>query len=183
MKRFFCKFIFKVYINSPVLNKEEVVKIEVMDKDYFGGDDLEGICEISIKELLHQQKVDDWIGLKSTTGEKEMGFLKVRVQLLWSRLQLYNDLLAKTESQKERIQKDMDELDRYLELIDKPYGILLYGEIINLTDSKILEKGEEVVHYSVSQRNYLAMSKLRDNETLAVRLGNVFQGVLSKSVK
>lgn len=151
-----------------------------MDKDTFGSDDIEGLAEISVKELMHQQRIDDWVGLKSKEGEKEMGYLRVRVQLLWSRKQFYSDLLIKTNNQALRVKKDLNELEKYIVLIDKPFGILLYGEIINITNSKILEKGEEVIHYSENQRNYLATSKIRDNESLAVRLGNMFQGVISK---
>lgn len=39
-----------------------------------------------------------------------------------------------------RINADISQIDKYLDLIDKPFGIILYGEIMNLTESKILEK-------------------------------------------
>ena len=151
-----------------------------MDKDTFGSDDLEGIAEITVQELLHQQRIEDWIGLKSKEGETEMGYLRVRIQLLWSKKQYYYDLMAKTQDQAERVQNDLNELDKYLVLIDKPYGILLYGEVMNITNSKILEKGEEAIHYSANQRTFLATSKIKNNESLAIRLGNMFQGVISK---
>lgn len=164
----------------PVTSKEETVKIEVMDKDSFGSDDLEGIVHISVKELLHQENIDDWLGLKRPTGEEEMGFLRLRIQLIWSKRQYYTDMLSKSEKQMSRIDKDLTELEKYIELIEKPYGIILYGEIMNLVESKLLEKGEESIHYSESNKNYLALSKINNNESFAMKLDNVFKGVLSK---
>ena len=67
-----------------------------------------------------------------------------------------------------------------MEIIEKPYGIILYGEVINLTESKILDKGEEAIHYMSGSRNFLAASKISKNESLAKTLENVFRGTISK---
>ncbi len=156
------------------------MKIEIFDRDTIGSDDLEGIVYITAKELLHQQKIDDWIGLSDENGEQEKGYLRVRVQLIWSKFKLYDDIYNKTIEQARRIEKDIQELDRYLDIVNKPYGIILYGEVINLTESKILEKGEEAVHYLTGSRNYLASSKIAKNESLAAKLDSMFKGVFSK---
>lgn len=141
---------------------------------------MEGIVYISAQELLHQQKIDDWIGLSDENGEQEKGYLRVRVQLIWSKYRLYDDLYKKTIDQGKRVERDIDELDRYLEIVNKPYGIILYGEVINLTESKILEKGEDAIHYLTGSRNYLASSKIAANESLAAKLDSMFRGVFSK---
>jgi hypothetical protein len=151
-----------------------------MDKDTIGSDDLEGIVKISCKELIHQQKVEDWIGLTTETGEKEKGFLRIRIQLIWSKLQLYDDMYKKSMDQARKVNSDIEEIDRYLEIIEKPYGIILYGEIINLSESKLLEKGEEAIHYLSGSRNYLATSKIAKDESMAHRLEQMFRGTLSK---
>lgn len=156
------------------------MKIEIYDKDTIGSDDLEGIVFITAKELLHQQKIDDWIGLSDENGEQEKGYLRVRVQLIWSKYKLYDDIYNKTVEQSKRIEQDIQELDRYLDIVNKPYGIILYGEVMNLTESKILEKGEEAVHYLTGSRNYLASSKIAKNESLAAKLDSMFRGVFSK---
>lgn len=51
---------------------------------------------------------------------------------------------------------------------------------MNLTESKILEKGEEAVHYLTGSKNYLASSKIAKNESLAAKLDSMFRGVFSK---
>lgn len=167
---------------SPISKKDDILKIEIYDRDAIGEDDLEGIVTISMTELLHQQRVDDWIGLKRPDGEEEMGFLRIRLQFVWSKLQLCSDILAKSQDQLERIESDINQIIKYLDLIVQPFGIILLGEILNLLESKILEKGEESIHYSDNQKNYLASSKIAMNESLAMKLDNVFKGVLSKKV-
>jgi hypothetical protein len=132
---------------------------------------------------LHQQKIDDWIGLSDENGEQEKGYLRVRVQLIWSKYKLYDDLYNKTIEQARRIESDIQELDRYLDIVNKPYGIIVYGEVLNLTESKILEKGEEAIHYLTGSRNYLASSKIAKNESLAAKLDSMFKGVFSKTIK
>eukprot|EP00340_Litonotus_pictus_P008916 CAMPEP_0170517468 /NCGR_PEP_ID=MMETSP0209-20121228/3448_1 /TAXON_ID=665100 ORGANISM="Litonotus pictus, Strain P1" /NCGR_SAMPLE_ID=MMETSP0209 /ASSEMBLY_ACC=CAM_ASM_000301 /LENGTH=498 /DNA_ID=CAMNT_0010802723 /DNA_START=134 /DNA_END=1630 /DNA_ORIENTATION=+ len=169
--------------NFRIDTKEDVLKIEIYDKDNIGADDLEGIVKISSSELLHQQKVDDWIGLTSPNGDQEKGYLRVRVQLVWSKFSLYDDLYKKSVEQGRKVNSDIDEIDRYLEIIEKPYGIILYGEVINLAESKILEKGEEAVHYLTGSRNYLASSKIAQNESLANRLDKVFMGVFKHEIE
>lgn len=159
------------------------MRIEIYDKDAIGSDDLEGIVNVSCKELLHQNKIDDWIGLTDEQGELDKGYLRVRVHLIWSKYQFHDDLYNKSISQASKVKKDIEEIDRYLEIIEKPYGLILYGEIINLTDSKILEKGEEAIHYLSGSKNYLASSKIAKNESLANRLENVIRGVFSRKYK
>ena len=165
----------------PVVSREEIIKIEVYDRDTYGADDLEGIVHISLKELLHQENVDDWLGLKRPDGEDELGYLRVRTQLIWSKKQYFIDNEAKTIAQIERIDNDLERLEEYTQLIDMPYGILLTGKVIDILESKLLDKGEESTHYSESSKNYLAMSKIKNNDSLAKQLDNVFKGVLSKS--
>lgn len=182
MKSLICKklrfLIF--YNNSKVNSKDDICTIEIYDKDTIGSDDLEGIVKISCKELLHQDKFSDWLGLYDEKNEQEKGYLRVRVQLIWSKFQFYDDHYKKSLDQARKVNKDINEIDRYLDIIEKPYGIILYGEVINLTESKILEKGEEAIHYMSGSKNYLAASKIAKNESLAAKLEGVFRGTISK---
>ncbi len=177
MKNLICKFFINI---SHVKSKKDVMTIKIMDKDRFGSDDLEGIVQISCDELLHQNKIDDWIGLIDENSNQEKGFLRVVVQLIWSKYEFYSNLYSKAVEQMNRINADIIQIDKYLDLIDKPFGIILYGEIINLTDSKILEKGEEAINYVTGSRNFLNASKLKGNESLASKFDNMFSGIFSK---
>lgn len=159
-----------------------MLTIKIMDKDRFGTDDLEGIVTISCEELLHQNKIDDWIGLIDENSNQEKGFLRVVVQLIWSKKEFYNNLYTKAVEQMNRINADISQIDKYLDLIDKPFGIILYGEIMNLTESKILEKGEEAINYLTGSRNFLNASKIKGNESLASRFDNMFSGIFSKII-
>jgi len=163
-----------------VTSKKDVLKIEIYDRDEYGSDDLEGIVMVSAEELLDQERIDDWIGLTNESGDTEKGFLRIRVQLVWSKYELYNKNYNDSIEQAKRIQMDIEEVDRYLLIIEKPFGIILSGEVINLISSDLLNKGEEAVHYLSGSRNFLASSKIAKNESLAQRLDNVFSGVFSK---
>lgn len=136
---------------------------------------------MDLRTLVHQNKVDDWIGLKDSSNNNEKGLLKIRIQFLWSKYNYFQDQITKADKQLAKIQQDMNQLDNYLALLNKPYGIITYGKIIEITDSKILEKGEEAEHYLVGSRDYLAASKIRNNESLAFRLESMFQGAFGSN--
>lgn len=167
----------------PVSNKDEDVLIEIFDKDTFGGDDLEGIVTIHLNELLHQEKIDDWIGLKRLSGDEEMGFLQIRIQFVWSKKQYNLNLIEKSERQLQKIDQDMLKLEETLKLISAPFGILFYGEILKLFDSGLMLKDDEALHYSKSSRYFLAKGKLRDNESFAKQMDNVIKGVFKINVE
>lgn len=161
-------------------SKEDILKIEIYDKDTVGQDDLEGIVYINMQELLHQDNVTDWIGLVDENGNETPGYLNISAHLVWSKKQYYLDSYNKTVKQIENVQNVINELERYIGMIEKPYGIVLYGEVINLTESRILSKGEEAAHYFNASRFYLATSKIAKNESLAEKLDSMFTGVFSK---
>lgn len=41
----------------------------VMDKDFYGKDDFEGMCEISLANLQDQMKHDQWLDMRDESGE------------------------------------------------------------------------------------------------------------------
>ena len=76
-----------------VKSKESVLRVEIYDKDMIGDDDLEGIVEIPMVSLLNQQKVDNWYELENEKGEMEKGKIRLKLQLIWSRHQYFQDNL------------------------------------------------------------------------------------------
>lgn len=150
------------------------------DHDAIGSDDLEGIVSISMKELQHQNKVDDWIQLKRPTGEEEMGSLRVRVQLIWSKLHYYSDLIMRGEEQMEAINIELEKINQYLDHINAPFGLVLTEEILEIYNSNILDNDKNISNFSDTKK-YLASSKIL-NQSFATKIDNVFKGVLSKII-
>ena len=161
-----------------VKSKESVLRVEIYDKDMIGDDDLEGIVEIPMVSLLNQQKVDNWYELENEKGEMEKGKIRLKLQLIWSRHQYFQDNLNKTYDKLEKIKKDMDELNKFLELFDKPFGILLYVEIDDRV-SKIMwgDTDELLPPQTISRMTHIS-NKAPKN--FANTLTNVFRGTFSK---
>jgi Ca2+-dependent lipid-binding protein len=52
-----------------IVQGREPLQIVVMDKDTFGKDDLEGMCEFSLVNLQDQMKHDVWLDLRDENGQ------------------------------------------------------------------------------------------------------------------
>ena len=154
-----------------VRSKSSVLNVEVFDKDVVG-DGLEGLVKIPMTDLLNQQKVDNWYLLENQEGGEEKGKIRLRLQLIWSRYQYFQDNLSRTDDKLKKIKKDMEDLNQYLELFEKPFGILLYVEIDDNV-SKIMwgDTDEIMPQNTIGRRSVLSPKHPRD-------LLNTFEHVL-----
>ena len=165
-----------------IKNHSSVLKIEVWDRDTIGSDDYEGGVNLHLKDLAHQNKIDQWYNLNFNNDNSSNGQIHLRIQYIFSRYKYFTDLFDKTTAQIERIKLDIEELNRMFELFEKPYGIIIYGEVEDIVEKRILERSEDISAYMASNRRTVFASPRQNMKTsFADKFENVLRGTFSKS--
>jgi Ca2+-dependent lipid-binding protein len=165
-----------------VTNKKVVLDITVWHRDTFSDGKL-GSISIPLSDLEDQIKIEKEYDL-TLNGEETEGKLRLRMQFLYSRYKYFSDNHVKTEQQIQRLQEDITQLNKYFELFEKPFGILIYGEIDSILDRRILQRSDDLASYAASNRRSIymtspAMAKMTP-KSLAYKLESVIKGTLSK---
>jgi hypothetical protein len=138
--------------NFRITKKNSILKVDVYDKDQWGGDDYEGGFEIPISQFEDQMKHDCWYNLKLNGENEGNGQIRFRIQYIWSKYRYFADNYEKTDKQLRQLEDDIQELNRYFELFQKPFGIILYGEIDNIIEKKILDRSDDIAQYMATTR-------------------------------
>lgn len=98
---------------------------------------------------------------------------------MWSKFAYYQDLLNKSEKKLNKVKADIDEINRYLELVEKPYGLLLYRDIEALIEkNKELDKEDDIKGSRKSVTG--AVDNFKSNYKGTVE--NILRGTLSKLI-
>ena len=162
-------------------SKNLILKVEVFNKRKFGGDDYLGSTIVRLKDLEDQLKVDKWYKLENNnTGDN--GEIRLKLEFIWSRYKYNSDNFIKTENQIARLHEDFDELKRIINLFEKPFGLLIYGEIDNILKKRLLERSEDVGHYMATSRRTVFNSprySVNKSHAFAERVENVFRATFS----
>lgn len=145
----------------PITKRGEILKVEVYDQSTFSGTQLIGQASIDLVLFEHQQKTENWYSL-SMNGETPdgQGMIHLRLRYIYNWHKYYTDLVKKTEEQINRLQEDIDELDKYQDLFQKPFGIIVAGEINGIIEKRMFEKSEDVLDYIASTRRSIYVTRL-----------------------
>lgn len=168
-----------------VLDKKLVLDITVWHRDTFK-DEIHGSVKIPLSELSNQLKIEKEFELVPIGKDDTFsGTIRLRLQFLFSRYKYFTDLHAKTEDQINRLQEDITELNKYFDLFEKPFGILLYGEVNTIMDRRILQRSEDLASYAASNRRSVYMTSPRGFNKgprgLAFKLESVIKGTFKKN--
>jgi hypothetical protein len=168
-----------------VNDKKLVLDITVWHRDTFK-DEIHGSVKIPLLELDNQIKLEKEFELIPKEKDNTYcGTIRLRLQFLYSRYKYFSDLHAKTEDQIKRLQEDITELNKYFDLFEKPFGILLYGEINSIIDRRILQRSEDIASYAASNRRSIYMTSPRGFSKgprgLAFKLESVIKGTFKKN--
>jgi hypothetical protein len=179
---------FKMGTLNPIWNEDfslnvhmrnSMLRVEVFSKRKFGGDDFIGGTTIGLKSLEDQQKVDKWFKLSSGEGANdENGQVRLRLQFVWSKFKFFEENYQKTVHQIETLEEDFKEINRLLDIVNRPFGLLVYGEINNILEKRILERADEIGHYLASSRKSVYASPRFTHHAkhgITERVENVFR--------
>ena len=164
-------------------SKNLLLKAEVFNKRKFGGDDFLGYTIIKLKDLEDQLKSDKWYKLENPNNADNNCEIRIKCEFIWSRYKYNSDNFTKTEQQIARLHEDFDELKRIINLFEKPFGLLIYGEIENILKKRLLERSEDVGSYMATSRRTVFNSPrytVNRSHAFAERVENVFRATFSK---
>jgi len=95
-------------------------------------------------ELIDQQKYEGWYFLNNMDGEETTVQIRLRIQFIWSRYLYFHEKCEKAKLNLERLNADIQEINKYLDLFNKPYGLILYGEILEVLNRKVFDEKDEL---------------------------------------
>lgn len=169
-------------LNAP--SKNLILKVEIFNKRKFGGDEVIGTVSINLNSLEDQHKVDNFYKIENISNI-DNGEIRLRLQFIWSKYKFFSDNFMKTENQISRLHEDFKELNRFMKMFDRPFGLLIYGEITNIENKRILERAEDLGQYTATNRKTVFVSprgRLTKYNNLAERVENVFRATFSKYI-
>lgn len=119
------------------------------------------------------------------SGPEEMGEIRLRVKASWSKLEYFSNKIEQCNEKLEIAEKETEDVSKYLNLLDQPFGIITYGEIENILNNDVLEvpkDKEEILQkqrMSVLPQSSLNFSASKQN-SMADKIDQAFRGTLSK---
>jgi hypothetical protein len=137
----------------PITKRGETLKVELYEQNQILGNQLIGYVDIDLFLYEHQQKTENWYSLKINNESPEgNGSIHLRLRYIYNWYKYYSDLVDKTQLQIKRLKEDINELNKYSNLINQPFGIILAGEINNIIEKRVFEKSEDILDYIFSTR-------------------------------
>lgn len=159
------------------------MEIKVCDKTT---KEIIGVAYIKLKDYRDQVKREELIKLKAQSNPDQMGEIRIRVRVLWSKLDYFRTQIKLADEKLESAQRESQQVIRYLNLLDQPFGIITYGEIDNIFANDILEIPKEKQEILQKQRmSILPQSSVagkQTSSTYADRLDIALRGTFSKIV-
>lgn len=120
----------KLLKNSKVHSKEEILRIELYDKnEYSKGGEVEGYLEVYLKDFDQQQKVEEWYQLTKMDGSPHDGDIRLRLQFLWSRYLFYSESYNKLDNELIANKENRDQIEEYCTLLERKFGVLYCGKM------------------------------------------------------
>lgn len=162
---------------------ESLLEIRVVDKI---SNDVIGVCRLSLKEFLDQSLFEKTINLNPSSGSEFMGELRIRIRVFWSKLKYFKEKLMESEEKIESAKKEQRTVQGYLDIIEnKPFGLIVLGQIINLRDEDVLEEPKEKEEIMDKARLSImpSHSQIKTNSNIANKIDKIVGGTLKKNVE
>ena len=145
-ERFNQDFIFKV--NNP---KEKII-INIYNKGYV--DSLLGTITININEIDSQTKKDKSYEIKNENNPSIInGVLFLKIRFRYDNFKYYDDLIKKTQTQIQSLNKTLLELDEYSKKLNQPFGLIVAQKANEIVQKNIMNRSEDPKDYIDSFRS------------------------------
>lgn len=99
-----------------------------------------------MKDLSDQQKYEGWFSLLDDKGQQTQSQIRLRIQFIWSRYLYFHGKCQKATGNINKLNADMLEINKYLEMFNKPYGLILYAEILDVLNKKVFEDQDDIIY-------------------------------------
>lgn len=145
-----------------------------------------GYVLIPLKDYKDQNKVDKYFQLRTSNTPDELGSIRMRVRVFWSKLQYYKSQIDLCDEKIENAKNESQNVQGYLELLDRPFGLIVYGQINNIRDEDLLEPPKEKEDIVDKKRMSVLPNQLQNRgigpTSFANKIDQALKGTLSKFV-
>ncbi len=143
--------------------------------------DVIGVARLNIKDFSDQNLTEKTMMLKPMSGSENMGEIRIRLRVFWSKLRYFKGKIQECEDKIEQAKKESSEVNQYLKLLDEPFGLIIYGQINNLKDEDVLEVPKEKEGIMDKARLSVMPTQNKSIQSnLATKLDTIIGGTLSK---
>jgi hypothetical protein len=163
-----------------VSRRDLVLEGQVWCRNSFGRESLHGKIRIPLRDLMDQLRIEKEIELFNEEGSSDNGSIRLRLHYIYSKYKYFADNYQITVDKMNLITEDIQILNQYVELFEKPFGILLSGEIENIFSRNFLHDD----HYlqpttSIRRSVYMASPRFTTFKGFTNRLEKVVKNISS----
>lgn len=180
--------------------KSSILEIEVWGKgNFMKSDSILGKTKIFLQNYDDQQKTNILLEINEQGLFKEINgtddsnmdlseitspYLSINLQFIYNKLKYYSDNFNRIEGKIEITKQHIMELNHYCENFHQPFGLIICGEIHDITDKRFLDKEEDAIQNLGERKDNMRISTPRNTSnvryTFTNKLQNVIKSTLSK---
>jgi hypothetical protein len=141
-----------------------------------------GVAYVKLKDYRDQVKREEVLKLKAPSSIDQMGEIRVRIRVLWSKLDYFRAQIKIADEKLNSANRESQQVANYLNLLDQPFGIVTYGEMDNIFSNDILEIPKEKQEILQKQRMSVLPQTISTGKqtTYADKLDQALRGTFSK---
>ncbi len=110
------------------------------------------------------------------------GYFRIRIRVFWSKLKFFQDQLISAEEKLSDAIGEKNSLNRYLDLIEVPFGIIINGEISNIIDDDICTTPREKEEI-VEKKRMTILPMASSTNHLSKSFAGKFEGTINKTIR
>jgi hypothetical protein len=118
-----------------VTSKDSNFRLELYDKNF--PKQLDGFVEIPLRDLAHQQKVEEWYNLVKEDNTPHTGAIRLKLHFLWSRYQFFTEGKNYYDNEIKINSEALHIIEEFYNLLQQKFGILYCGDLDKI--NKLLE--------------------------------------------
>lgn len=181
MKIFLCKnFLYK----RPFTNIHQSIYFFIKDK--LNNDEIIEKFELKLMDYKNQLKIEKVFPMKNPDS-----YFRIRMRVFWSKLNFFKERFIYAQKTLSEAMIERNSLNIYLSphpdfnnrnLIEIPFGIILYGEISSIIDEDICTTPREKEEI-VEKKRMTILPEATNRNNLSKSFAGKFEGAINKTIK
>ena len=167
------KVIMNLELNSNIVNSKKSVNL-FFNQNKFINDDSKADNTDNTNNDLHEKKEN----LENTSNST----IHISLQFVWNRLKYYTDNFNEIEMKISLIKKHIEELNYYCESFNKPFGLIVSGNLNSLLEKNILANDNDYSQFVDDNRTKSKQMASARNTNTRYTFTNKLQNVIKSTL-
>lgn len=144
-----------------------------------------GNCSFKLNEFKDQINTEKEFKLNLLSSPTPSGQIKTRIRVFWSKLTFFQNQILVSEKKMEMAYKEISNVQNYIGLLEKPFGIITYGEIENIFNNDVLEVPKDKEDLVNKKRMSVLPTgfNIRSNFSVANTIEKVIKSTIRRDVE